>query len=59
MEDYDKYLLEIDLTDYKVKCELCESCVNYYQCRGPSVFDVECPKDFTYIPIHEVIKEDI
>lgn len=59
MEDYDKYLLEIDLTDYKVKCELCESCANYYECRGPSVFDVECPKDFTYIPIHEVIKEDI
>lgn len=56
MEDYDKYLLEIDLTEYKVKCELCESCANYYECRGPSVFDVECPKDFVYIPIYEIIK---
>ena len=56
MEDYDKYLLEVDLTEYKIKRELCESCVNYYECRGPSVFDTDCPKNFIYTPIYEIIK---
>lgn len=56
MEDYDKYLLEVDLTEYKIKRELCESCANYYECRGPSVFDTECPKNFIYTPIYEIIK---
>lgn len=46
--DEKDYVIEIDLTLYKLKCELCERCINYYQCRGPSVFDVECPKNFKF-----------
>ena len=54
--DEKDYIIEVDLTAYKVKTELCESCANYYKCRGPSVFDIECPKNFVYTPIYEVIK---
>jgi len=50
------YIIEVDLTEYNIRIELCENCANYYECRGPTIFDTKCPKDFAFIPIYEIIK---
>ena len=48
MEDFEKYMLFVNFSEYEMKKEMCEHCIHYYECMGPSVFDTSCPRNFNF-----------